>query len=162
MTTPHLTAPTTPRSASLPAPLATPRATGADGASGANARLAVLLAGSAVALLATTAWAPTATVAPADVELVQLMRAMAMIKGALLALALGALGWRARRPVAPAFALGYATAAWSAAAALGAMWRFAAPGTTAVVLHGAALALFVLASRDRDFFPARTAPTARG
>jgi hypothetical protein len=31
-----------------------------------------------------------------------------------------------------------------------------------VVLHGAALALFVLASRDRDFFPARTAPTARG
>jgi hypothetical protein len=147
MTTPHLPA--------LGAPLAAPRAALAGSA---NARLAVLLAGSAVALLATAAWTPATAVAPADAELVRLLRMMAAIKGLLLVLALGALGWRARRPVAPAFALGYAAAAWSAAAALGAMWRCAAPGTTAVVLHGAALALFVLASRDRDFFPA---PAAR-
>ena len=147
MTTPHLTTP-------LAGPLRAPRAGLASTASG---RLAVLLAGSATALLATAVWTPAATVAPADAELVRLMRTMAVIKGLLLALALGALGWRVRRPVAPAFALGYATAAWSAAGALGAMWRLTAPGTTAVVLHGAALALFVLASRDRDFFPARSA-----
>lgn len=155
MTTPHLPALDAPLATPLATPLAAPRV---ELAGSASARLTVLLAGSAVALLATATFTPAAVVAPADAELVRLLRMMATIKGLLLALALGALGWRARRPVAPAFALGYAAAVWSAAAALGAMWRFAAPGTTAVVLHGAALALLVLASRDRDFFPA---PTAR-
>jgi hypothetical protein len=119
---------------------------------------ALLLAGSLGALLAALALIPAAPIAPADAELVRLLRTMAIVKGMLLALALGTLAWRFRRPVAPPLALGYVGASWAAMAALGAMWRMAAPGTTTVVLHAAGLALLVLASRDRDFFPAR--PTA--
>jgi hypothetical protein len=35
------------------------------------------------------------------------------------------------------------------------MWRMVVPGTVAVVLHAAGLALVVVAWRDPDLFPAR-------
>jgi peptidoglycan/LPS O-acetylase OafA/YrhL len=115
----------------------------------------LLVAGSVLALLAAAALAgaPPARAVPADAELDRLLRAMALLKGLCLALALAALGWRFRRPVPTAVAAGYVGTAWAAAAALGAMWQQAVPVVTAVVLHGAAVVLVVLASRDSGFFP---------
>ncbi|MDF1502921.1 hypothetical protein [Roseisolibacter sp. H3M3-2] len=116
---------------------------------------AILLGGSALTLLAAAALAGAMTGRPAmlDEDLARLLRAMTLLKGVLQLLGLGALAWRFRRPVAPAFAAGYLACAWGASAALGLMWRQAAPATSAVLLHGAAVVLLVLASRDPDFFP---------
>lgn len=94
-----------------------------------------------------------ARAALADPDLARLLRAMAVIKGAMFAAALGALGWRFRRPVAPAFGAAYLALAWTAAGSIGAMWQLAAPGTVAVVLHAAGAALLVAAWRDPDFLP---------
>jgi hypothetical protein len=118
----------------------------------------VLLAGSALSLLAAAAFAGATTgrTGAADPDLARLLHAMTLLKGVLQLLGLGALAWRFRRPVAPGFGAGYLACAWGASAALGAMWWQAAPLLTAVVLHGAAVVLLVLASRDRDFFPHAT------
>jgi hypothetical protein len=119
----------------------------------------VLLAGSALSLLAAAAYAGayagggTGHPRAEDAELSRLLHVMTLLKGVLQLLGLGALAWRFRRPVAPAYAGGYLACAWGASAALGAMWWQAAPALTAVVLHGAAVVLLVLASRDPDFFP---------
>ena len=116
----------------------------------------VLLAGSALSLLAAAAFAGAVggRADPADADLARLLHAMTLLKGVLQLLGLGALAWRFRRPVAPGFAVGYLACAWGASAALGLMWRQAAPALSAVVLHGAAVVLLVLASRDAEFFPA--------
>lgn len=117
----------------------------------------VLLAGSALSLLAAATLGGAGTIragAADDAELTRLLHAMTLLKGVLQLLGLGALAWRFRRPVPMRFAVGYVACAWGASAALGLMWRQSAPVLSAVVLHGAAVVLLVLASRDADFFPA--------
>lgn len=146
------------------APIATSIATSTAASSAASTVRAaarwtpLLLAGCAVAAVGAAAWAGAPSAArAADADLVRLLRAMALIKGVMLATALAALGWRFRRPVATPFLAAYLLLGWSASAALGAMWQLAALGTAAVVLHGAGLALLLLATRDPDFLP-RTGP----
>ena len=121
----------------------------------ASAWIALLCAGLAVATLAGAALtAPDATArAAADPDLARLLRAMAVIKGVMVALGAGAIGWRFRRPTALPFAVGYVGLVWTAGAAVGAMWQLAAVGRVAVALHAAGALLVVLAWRDRDFMP---------
>ncbi len=89
----------------------------------------------------------------ADPDLARLLRAMALIKGMLVALGAGAVGWRFRRPTPWPFAAAYLGLVWAACAATGALWQLAGVGRAAVALHAAGALLVVLAWRDREFFP---------
>jgi hypothetical protein len=145
-----------------PAPLVTPRAARAGGTAGRV--LPTLLVGGCLAVAAGVIWAaPALGAAPAalDAELARLLRAMAVIKGVLAALGVGALAWRVRRPVSPLLGAAYVAGAWVAAGATAAMWSLVALGAVAVVLHGAGALLLLLAWRDADFIPAAPAPGRR-
>ena len=122
------------------------------------AAVGVGLVAAALAGAALTAPHAPARVA-ADPDLARLLRAMAVIKGVLVALGAGVIGWRFQRPTPLRFALGYAALVWTAGAAVGAMWQLAAVGQVAVALHAAGALLVVLAWRDRDFMPGAGPPS---
>ncbi|GJG86074.1 hypothetical protein tb265_12550 [Gemmatimonadetes bacterium T265] len=89
----------------------------------------------------------------ADPDLARLLRAMALVKGVLVALGAGAVGWRLRRPMPWPFAAAYLTLVWVAGGATGVLWQLAGVGRAAVALHAAGALLVVLAWRDRAFVP---------
>lgn len=116
----------------------------------------VAAAGVSLALgLAATADGDTARAA-ADPDLTRLLRAMALVKGLLVAVGGAAVGWRLRRPTPVAFAAAYVALVGVAAAATGAVWQLAGVGRAAVALHAAGAVLLVLAWRDREFVPRPT------
>lgn len=119
-----------------------------------GARRVALHAGWLVAAVATLAFVPDAPALARDADWARLIRLMTLVKGALLVAAVAALHWRLARPVA-----GWRLGAYLALAAVGsasvaAMWRGVVPGTVALVLHGAGLALLLVAWRDPSFLPA--------
>ena len=127
---------------------ATPRAA-------ASRRLPALLVGGCVLAAVAVGAAARGGAAPAvDPELARLLRAMAVIKGVMLVAGVGALAWRLRRPTPLPFAAAYLGGAWVAAGAVAAMWSLVALGAVAVVLHGVAAAVALLAWRDAGFVPA--------
>jgi hypothetical protein len=118
---------------------------------------AALAGGCLLAALATATLTADigARLAAADPDLARLMRAMAAVKAILVVLAVTALGWRMQRPVAPPFLAAYFALPMVAASALGAMWHSAALGPVSLAMHGAGAVLVLVASRDRQFLPAR-------
>jgi hypothetical protein len=133
------------------APAASPVAARWRGASWRAALVGVTLLAAAGVL----ALVPDAPAVRTDADLARLMRAMAVVKALLVAIAAAGVWWRLDRP-AVAWRLGaYLALPALAAAATAAMWRMVVPGTIAVLLHAAGLALVVVAWRDPDLFPAR-------
>jgi hypothetical protein len=115
---------------------------------------AALLAGTVLAATAVLALVPDAPAARTDADLVRLMRAMALVKALLVAMAVGGVWWRLARPVAAWPMVAYLALPLVTAGATAAMWRLVVPGTVAVVLHAAGLALLVAAWRDPGLLPA--------
>lgn len=116
---------------------------------------ALLVAGCAAAAAAVgVAAAARGDATAADAELARLLRAMAAIKGVMLVAGVGALAWRLARPTPPGLAAAYLVGGWVAAGAVAAMWSLLALGAVAVVLHGTAAVVALLAWRDAEFFPA--------
>jgi hypothetical protein len=157
MTAPAL-APVVARPVSAPATPAAPAGAAAPPIAAPRWRPApwrvVLVVGTFLAAAAVLAFVPEAPAARADADLARLMRAMAVVKALLVALAAGGVWWRLARPVS-VWPLGaYLALPLVAAAATAAMWRLVVPGTVAIVLHAAGLALLVVAWRDPGLLPA--------
>ena len=115
---------------------------------------AALLTGVVLAVASVALYAHPAALR--DAELARLLRLMATLKAAMLGGAIAVLDWRLRRPAPAPLAAAYVGLSWVAAGAVTAMWRLAAIGTSAIVMHVAGAALAVLAFADRDFIPAAT------
>ena len=108
---------------------------------------AVLL-GAAVGFAMAQAPATAQAAADAGAELTRLLRAMAVLKMALIAGAVWLVDWRLRFPLALRLAAGYVTTAGIMAAGPGLIWGMDHVVLGAVLLHGAAAVLLVLFLRD--------------
>jgi hypothetical protein len=84
----------------------------------------------------------------ADPDLARLLRAMGLIKGALVLAGVWVIAMRFRWPVTALAAAGYMTAAWSAAFAAGLIWQLSFIPQAALLFHVAAIAAVVIAWRD--------------
>lgn len=89
-----------------------------------------------------------------DPDLVRLMRFMALLKGAFLAVALAATFWRLARPASAWRTAVYVFGPAAMAAGTVALWRLQDAGMAAVTLHVGLFALVAAALTDRDFIPA--------
>ena len=113
---------------------------------------AILVA--ALALGAIAGYAATSTtesaqaVANAGDELTRLLRAMALIKLALVAGAVWLADWRFRFPAHPALKAGYAISLAAMAAGPGLIWDMTHVAAGAVLLHGGLAAFLLLLWRD--------------
>ncbi len=83
----------------------------------------VLGLGSLVAVLAVLWLGSTPVRALQDIELVHLLRAMALIKAAMVLPCLALVAWRFGRPITPALAMGYCVCLWSMAGAAVLVWQ---------------------------------------
>lgn len=103
-----------------------------------------------IAVAATVAVATNASASGAtDASFVRLMRGMALIKAAIVAVAAAALWWRFARPVPTLFAAGYLLGAWFMVAATVLVWQVSSIGAAALAFHTGELSLLWLAWRDR-------------
>ena len=94
----------------------------------------------------------------ADPELAVLLRGMAIIKGAILVVAVALLLWRFGRPVSQPAAAAYALGTWLAVGATVLIWQLTFIPTAAVLFHLGELAVLVTAFREGYArFPKRAA-----
>ena len=110
--------------------------------------LAALLGGGVLGYAVTGAADSTHAIAGAGAELTRLLRAMAVIKLALVAGAVWLVDWRLRFPARPALAAGYVASLAAMAAGPGLIWAMAHVAAGAVLMHGGLAALLVLLWRD--------------
>jgi hypothetical protein len=116
---------------------------------------AVILVATALAILLAAALAGYAPATARDPELRQLLRFMAVIKGAMVAAALALLVWRTRWPLGTSLAAVYGLTCSVAAAAVTLIALGAWVGPAALAFHAAELSFVLAAWRDgRRFRPA--------
>lgn len=121
----------------------------------------VLLAGGFLAALGAFALGNPADLQAGDPELGRLLRAMALIKGTLVAGALSVLWWRFRWPVGIGLGAGYLVGAWLITGATIMIWQLTAIAAAAVAFHLGEITLLVLAWHDhRQGPPASPRATA--
>lgn len=99
---------------------------------------------------------PAESAADLDPDFVRLMRFMAVMKGAFLAVALVGSAWRLSRPATAWRTAVYVGAPTAMAFGTVALWRLAAAGPAAAALHLGMVALLAAALTDKDFIPTRT------
>lgn len=117
--------------------------------------LAAILGATAFSVLLAAALAEHAPVLARDSELLQLLRFMALVKGAMVAAALALLVWRTRWPLGPTLAAVYGLTCCVAAAAVTLIAYGAWVGPAALGFHAAELSFVFAAWRDgRGFRPA--------
>jgi hypothetical protein len=127
---------------------------------GHTALATALLAGNLLAVAAVLASAHPDAHLLADPELARLLRGMALIKVAIVSPMLALLAWRLHSPLAPRMAIGYALAACAMSTATALIWQLSAIAPAALLFHGGALTLILLAWRD-DMPRSRLAPFIR-
>lgn len=116
---------------------------------------AAILGATALSILLAAALAQRAPVVARDAELLQLLRFMALVKGAMVAAALALLVWRTRWPLGPPLAAIYGLTCCVAAAAVILIAHGAWVGPAALTFHAAELSFVFAAWRDgRGFRPA--------
>ena len=106
----------------------------------ARATLVVALVAGAAAGVAVGA----STAGVSEVELVHLLRAMAMLKVMFVAAAAAAIWWRMSAPISAVRLGGYAVAAVSMAVGPGLIWYLSHIGTASILLHGGVAASVLL------------------
>ncbi len=83
-----------------------------------------------------------------EAELVDLLRAMALLKAAIVLAAFGLLSWRFGHPTSPGLAASYLGGAWTLAVGWALLWRLDQPLAAALAFHAALAVLFVAALWD--------------
>ena len=126
--------------AAAPRPFASPRA---------NALRVVLVAGTLIAIALAAALSTPSATALADVELAFVLRGMALIKAALVLLALALVGWRLGRSTPIAVTTAYLAGVWLMACAAMLVWQLSAIAAAALVFHVGEITLLLVAWRDR-------------
>ncbi len=114
----------------------------------------LLLASCAVVAAGAAQLGAPADAVETDPELARLLRAMAVLKAAMVVAALGLLTWRLAWPVAPGVAVAYLAGAATCVAASVAIAQLAHLAAAAVAFHAGGAALLIAAFLDR---PARAA-----
>lgn len=109
---------------------------------------ALLLVGCALAVVAAYLPGDPSVLEAADPDLAVLLRAMALIKAALVVAALAILWWRFRWPVSSKVAGGYLVGTWLAAGATTMIWQLTHVAPAAALFHVGEIALLLLAWRD--------------
>ncbi len=127
---------------------------GARGARGSRtapvvAMVVLIAAAAVVGFAVTNSQTSTAAVAQAGVDLVRLMRGMALIKLSMAAVAGAAVLWRlSAAPIRAGWFAAYAVACAAMAAGPGLLWHMDAVRTGAALLHGGLLVAVILVWRD--------------
>ena len=102
---------------------------------------------------------PTAALL-ADPELAQLLRGMAVLKGMMVAAAIGILAWRFGHPIAPRIAVGYLAGIGAMAAATVMIWQLTVLLPAAAIFHAGLFVALIVAWRADGGLPRRTTKLA--
>ncbi len=133
--------------ASTPAPRAAVRSGANERASTVAVMRTALVVGTVAA--AVVAWFAAGSVAQAaELELVTLLRGMAVIKGLLAVSAAGVVWWRLGQPVSAPAAVAYIVCTWALFAATVLIWQLALILAAAVLFHAAAVVGLIVAMRE--------------
>lgn len=108
----------------------------------------LILAAATVGVLSTDAGTAHAAAAAAGADLTRLLRLMMLVKGALVAAAVGATLWRLGSPASPVRFAAYALAGGTMVAGPGLIWGMAHVGLGALLMHAGLAATIVLLWRD--------------
>lgn len=126
------------------------RSTSPQSVASTQIKLRVLLLAGCVGSVAAVAWlGEPAHYLAADPELARLLRGMALIKAAIVAVAVAAVLWRFSKPVSPRAAAVYLGGMWLLAAASMMIWQLTLIPAAAIGFHVAELALLWVAWGDR-------------
>ena len=113
------------------------------------ARLRACLAAGCVTALGLGAWlGQPAVLLAADPELARLLRGMALIKAALVMLALAAVTWRFGRPVSLRVAAAYLVGCWLLVSASILVWQLSYIAAAAIGFHAGEIGMLLVAWRD--------------
>lgn len=108
----------------------------------------VLLAGGVLAAATGLVLGDPSSLLARDPELGRLLRGMALIKAALVAVAMAAIVWRLRRPASTPVAVAYVAGAWTMSFATALIWQLTAIPGAALLFHVGEIGLLLLAWRD--------------
>jgi hypothetical protein len=109
---------------------------------------AVLIVGCAIFIGVALHLGDPVAYARADPDLARLLRAMALIKGAIAIAAVAAVFWRAGWEVSKPVAASYLLGCWVLAGSAALIWQLAYIASAAIAFHAAALALLLVAWRE--------------
>jgi hypothetical protein len=108
----------------------------------------MLVAGTLIAIALAAALSRPSAMALADADLAFLLRGTAVIKAALVLLAVAAVAWRLGRPTPPAVTAAYLASVWLMAFAAMLVWQLSAIAAAALVFHVGEITLLLVAWRD--------------
>jgi hypothetical protein len=114
----------------------------------------VLLVGSVLAAGVGLVLGDPTSLLARDPELGLLLRAMALIKAVLVAVAMAAIVWRLRRPASTPVTLAYVAGAWAMSFATALIWQLTVIPGAALLFHVGEIGLLLLAWRDGLWLPA--------